>query len=307
LKLAPLIGIYLQQQQSVALNGFGRFYIDNQAVHNEEPDKHSKAQSPIRFEFNPAITTDPEFVNYIVKETGKIRPLAIADLESYTSLARQLLNISKPFVIEGVGTLMSDNKGGLDFLPGNFEPPKVNTDNDREKKIRRAGDLHQERATDTSYNYAKDDDKGGFNIKKMAGLLLAAAILAVGAWAVYKFIINKKDGSKKPAVENISNNGGTADTSTVKKETTPNTVAPVPAADGSTFRIVVKQITSKAEAVAYLNVYTGRGHKMTMVAAPDSSSFKMKIGITKPLADTLSAKDSIRKFYFPKERPYVEL
>jgi hypothetical protein len=304
--------MYLQQHPSVAINGFGRFYIDNQAVYNEDPDKPSKAHSPVRFEHNPGIVTDLDFIDFVMKETGKIRPLAIADLESYTSLARQLLNISKPFVIEGVGTLVSDNRGGLDFTPGNFEPPKLTPDNDREKKLRKANDVPSDRDTETGYGYGRDDDRGGagFNVKKMLLLFVAAAVLGVAGWAVYEYVLNKKDNAQKVQVkenETAGDKGVAKDTSTLQKDTSRNKTAMPLTPDGSVFRLVIKQIASKAEATAYLKKFVSRGHSMIMVAAPDSSSFTMKLRINRPIADTATARDSVRKFYFPKEKVYIEL
>ncbi|MFN8244987.1 MAG: hypothetical protein U0T56_01200 [Ferruginibacter sp.] len=37
-------------------------------------------------------------------KTRKIKPLATSDLESFTMLGKQFMNIGKPLILEGLGT-----------------------------------------------------------------------------------------------------------------------------------------------------------------------------------------------------------
>ena len=46
-----------------------------------------------------------------------MKALASSDLCSYIELARQFLNIGKPFQIEGIGTLVRNKSGELEFTP----------------------------------------------------------------------------------------------------------------------------------------------------------------------------------------------
>ncbi len=91
----------------------------------------------IRYQPKNITTADDEFINFIRTETGKIKPLAESDLDSFLSDGKILLNIGKPFHIEGIGSIMKNKAGQLEFTPGepvlmrlesyNNEPKEENT------------------------------------------------------------------------------------------------------------------------------------------------------------------------------------
>ena len=59
----------------------------------------------IQYVQKPVSAPDEEFIDFIRRETGKIKPLAESDLDSFLSDGKILLNIDKPFHIEGIGSL----------------------------------------------------------------------------------------------------------------------------------------------------------------------------------------------------------
>jgi hypothetical protein len=295
LKLSPLIGQYLQTNKSVNIEGFGKFFIDEFSSLTEENDRHSKNPSPIQYNHTPTVPTDPDFINYIIKETGKIRPLAIADLETYTALAKQLLNISKPFVIEGVGTLVNNNKGSFDFIPGHFEPPKINTDSEKEKKLRNAGNLQStDRLSEENYQYGREEKKS-FSFKPRQALLLVVGLAVAGlaAWAVLRYMNKKeKPASEKPKIE-TNTTAETADTLTKKK-----VAPPVVITDSNqviTYK-VIHEIAGKDRAdkrFAKLKEYNDK----TEMEALDALNYKLFVRVTSPARDTARKRDSVRANY----------
>ena len=72
----------------------------------------------IRFSQKNILKPDEEFIEFIRTHTGKIRPLAESDLESFISDGKILLNIGKPFHLEGIGTLQKSRAGTYEFYPG---------------------------------------------------------------------------------------------------------------------------------------------------------------------------------------------
>ncbi len=61
---------------------------------------------------------DEDLIDFIRKHTGKIRPLAESDLETFVADGKLMLNIGKPFHIEGIGTLQKNREGVYEFTPG---------------------------------------------------------------------------------------------------------------------------------------------------------------------------------------------
>jgi hypothetical protein len=311
LKLSPLIAQYLQSNKSVSIEGFGRFFIDETSYYAEEPEKAAKGGlAPVRFEYAPQVSTDVAFIDFVVKETGKIRPLAIADMESYISLAKQLLNISKPFVIEGVGTLVNNNRGVFDFIPGNFEPPRINTDNEREKKLRSAGEVHKDQPSIENYQYGESGRRGNNgNTKKIAiALALLVAIGALG-WLGYTFLI-KKGGNKQATSGTVQTDSLSSDTS--KTDTAKKNVPVKPTITDSNQVItykVIHEIALKPRAdkrFATLQSYNDK----TEMEPLDSTRYKLFVRVTSAVKDTTRKRDSVRANYkngIYKGPVYVEL
>lgn len=296
MKLSYLIGQYLQANRSVNIEGFGKFFIDELSPLPDENDRPSKNNPlPIRYTYAPNIPTDDAFITFIIQQTGKIRPLAIADLDTYTSLAKQLLNISKPFVIESVGTLVNNNKGVYDFIPGIYEPPKISTEGEREKKLRSAGEQYNtDRLTAENFQYGREEKKGfSFKPKQALFLLLGIVAAVLIAWAVMRYL-NKKDKPATAATTTEQNNPP-ANSDTLNQKKNP---APVVFTDSNqviTYK-VIHEVANKIRADARYNKLKSYNDKTEMEAI-DSASYKLFVRVTSAVRDTARKKDSIRGNY----------
>ena len=82
----------------------------------------------VQFQNANIAAADKELISFICENTGKIRPLAISDLDSYLHLGTEMLNIGKPFYLEGIGTITKNKSGKFDFSPGEYTLIKENTD-----------------------------------------------------------------------------------------------------------------------------------------------------------------------------------
>ncbi|MGN6293173.1 MAG: hypothetical protein ACTHMV_10560 [Chitinophagaceae bacterium] len=126
MKITSLLTQYLYNHHRLDLPGIGTFLLDPSAINALENSKQRSAVlEGISFENNPNLKESPELVAYISAQTGKMKPLAAADLESYIEVAQQFLNIGKPFTFEGIGTLVKVNLKECEFVPISISTDKV--------------------------------------------------------------------------------------------------------------------------------------------------------------------------------------
>ena len=120
MKLSSLFSKYLYQEKKLRLPGIGEFTLDPSITVPDVSDKlFADFLQNIRFNQIQINAPDEQFINFIRTETGKIKPLAESDLESFLSDGKILLNIGKPFYIEGIGSLQKHVKVFLSLKPAN--------------------------------------------------------------------------------------------------------------------------------------------------------------------------------------------
>ncbi len=125
----------------------GSFTLDADAVIPQAADRIGQvAATGIQFRNGVVRAADDSLVNFIKEHTGKMKSLAASDLDFYLTTGRQLLNIGKPFYIEGIGTLIKNKEEGFDFTPGEYmiarleEPGREGAAHDvpmRDREVRR--------------------------------------------------------------------------------------------------------------------------------------------------------------------------
>lgn len=126
-KFDTLLSNYLYSNKNVDVEGLGTFSLDENFI--LPPDAEKAAFYPlegIQFKYNNRAETSPELLDYLVQQTGKIRSLMSADFSSYVAEIRQFVNIGKPWVIEGIGTLQKTKVGGYELVPGEAMSERVN-------------------------------------------------------------------------------------------------------------------------------------------------------------------------------------
>ena len=118
MKLAPILAEYLYQNKRLELPGIGVFRLRQSIISGEDNNKQIEftGESPISFEANASLKESPELINFISSQTGKMKALAAADLDSHLVLAQQFINIGKPFLFEGIGSLTKTKSGQYEFF-----------------------------------------------------------------------------------------------------------------------------------------------------------------------------------------------
>ena len=111
MKLEQLIVQYLYNSKKVSIENIGTFTITPNVSIPIDLDKDSALpEGAIQFDYNNKQDKDKGLIEFIVQQSHKILPLATSDLESYSLLANQFLNLGKPLVIEGIGTLQKNQE-----------------------------------------------------------------------------------------------------------------------------------------------------------------------------------------------------
>jgi hypothetical protein len=316
LKIAPLLAQYLYTNKRLDLPGIGSFLLDpsfNMEPENPKQNRPSMLEG-VTFENNTSVKESPELIQFISTHSGKIKALASADLDSHLQLARQFINIGKPFLFEGIGSLTKNqNDGGYSFAPGHLLAEKVV----KETPVKETSAEKEENAADLGkVFYAK---KTATNWKKplVVLLLLAGIGLAIwGGYAVYKKTTAKND---EPVTEETTNQGNVIstdtmqtkkDTSTITKDTSTATPSVTPtqtmtAATGS-YKFVIETAT-KERALSRFAKLSKMGIQNLNMETADSLTFKLFFIIPSSSLDTARIVDSLRRNYTPKgNRAYVE-
>ncbi|HEV2353379.1 MAG TPA: hypothetical protein VGR89_04005, partial [Puia sp.] len=129
----------------------------------------------IHFQNASIPAADDKLVDFIKVHTGKMKSLAAADLDFFLTTGRQLLNIGKPFYLEGIGTLIKNKEGYFDFTPGEY-------------MVTRLDEPAQERRTAYEEPIRDREPKGtGTKQGMLLGLIIfGAAAIAWGGYYLYK-------------------------------------------------------------------------------------------------------------------------
>ncbi len=294
MKTEQLIVQYLYKNKKVTLQDIGSFVLSPEI--NIAPDADKDMALPpdaISFEYDPKAIADEGLVNYIVEHTRKIRPLATSDLESFIILNKQFLNIGKPLVLEGLGTLEKAQAGGYSFTQAGTshympeEAPKIVTENYNDT---------------VSFATPPKEKSAGNGKAALIGIIAVAAVaVALAAW----YFINRNSGETDTAVtEILTEDSATAKQDTIKaslqqlpvKDSMP---APKALTDTNSFYIVIREYNNKEKAEKALAKLTSYGNRLTLVAV-DSAHYKLRMPFKLPVADTLRIKDSLAKYFAAK-------
>ncbi|MEP7238334.1 MAG: hypothetical protein ABI685_10730 [Ferruginibacter sp.] len=286
MKIEQLLVQHFYNCGEVTLQGMGNFTLSPDFVSPRDNDKDVEIpENAIAFTYNARATEDEALINFIVQQTRKMKALAAADLDSYLVLGKQFLNIGKPFKIEGMGMLVKNQQGDLEFTKGHSFHAKMET----------SPAALKEKAVNPDISFATEAKSKPVNKKGLliAALVIGLGLIAVSAW--YFFI--RKPNTDKVADAPITNID-TPKTTVAKPDTVSlPTAKTLPAPDGYTFKVVFMVTIDSAAAISKMNVLTARHHKVIMYQT-DPLHYKLAEPFTLPLSDTTRIKDSLNNYYY---------
>jgi len=309
----------LYQTRKLDLPGIGSFTLDAGTVIPQESDRMGQIPaSGITFKNANITTADEALILFLKEHTGKMKSLVSADLDFYLTTGRQLLNIGKMFYLEGIGTLVKNKEGKLDFTPGDYMVAKVEDPNAERKS--------------TSFDEApRQQETGTSNSRQMLLLIGLIGGLIVIGWGGY--YLYKRNTYVEPTADNRAtvipetttprtdtttaaaggdSNGTVAKTDSLAKPAstqpgttpaatqpvTPPPVAanPVPTGDQILFHFVILETSNKNRALRRYNQLLGYQLNIKM-EQKDSAYFKLYFPIAATIRDTTHIKDSLADVY----------
>jgi len=252
-------------------------------------------QSKIDFVFDKKAETTPGLIEFIAASLNKNKNLVAADIESYLLETRQWINISKSYVLEGMGELIMDKNSMLQFRQMAPLSPKEEESRRRHPQIK-----------ETNYNTEPRRNKrsGVFAFATIIILL----ILGGAGWFVYNSFINKPKNNEmisndQPApVVPDSTPKKAPDTTTVTPKTDsasqPATRQPVAAADSNHYKYIFEVTLNRDRAVSRTEQLNSYGNKAGFDSVPGGAfmRYRLYLEVTAPSSDTLRIKDSLAKY-----------
>jgi hypothetical protein len=286
LKLAALLAGYLYQQKKLNLAGIGTFLLDPSARTN--PDAQHLSEG-ITFEHKASVKPDDNLVDFISAETGKMKTLASSDLASYVELGLQFLNIGKPLQIEGIGTLVKNKSGELEFTADHLMVAKV-----KETGIKELSATSISDGLLTTYETLRPKEEKSPRSKKFFLAFLALATIAAIVWIGYRLNQPNLSAVTESAQEIASPVADTtkmvAPVDTVK--TVRETVTKNP---DNTYRFVI-EVAGKKRAF-YRYTMLKKGDLPVLMSTTDSTTFKLYLVLPATSADTARIADSLTSRY----------
>jgi hypothetical protein len=287
LKLAPILANYLYREKKLNLAGIGTFSLDQ----NSRTQNERSSSEGISFTHDASTTEDEGLINYISKETGKMKSLASSDLNSYLEIARQFLNIGKPFQFEGIGTLVKHKNEQLEFTADHLLTDKV-----KETGIRELSATSISDEALTTYESLKPQVEKNNSYKKF--FLAGLAVVTIAAIVfVSKRIYQKDTPVEQPLVnESVPVNDTTkyispaADTVVANKQTT--TTATINKTD---YRFVI-EVANRRRALSRYSILK-KGNLPIQISTNDSVTYKLFFVLPATPADTARMADSLSTWY----------
>ncbi len=288
-KIESLLTEYLQKHGHLALAGIGVIRHEGSGVVELDEDSGGYRFAPgsLSFEHSPKTEMDGELVAHIARETGKMKSLVGSDIESFLHFGQELINISKPFHIMGLGVLQKTAQQTVEFIQE--DEPKAGIERGRKNG-------HESRHQRNKSTHLDDSGRrGGASIPKAAVWTLGLFILLGAGYALYRL-------SGKPSVTETAGGSGTKREATAASSTdsTPAEKPTANAGEANTsaaggFRVVIEYAYRERALKRYADLKEW-GHDIRMTTL-DSQQFKMFIPIDAPLSDTAKHRDSLRLFF----------
>jgi hypothetical protein len=314
LKIATLLAQYLYSRKKLNLPGFGTFLLDSSFITEQVHPKNTKPITieGISFEYNPSVKESPDLLQFISENSGKIKALAAADLESHLELAKEFINIGKTFLFEGIGQVSKVQTGGLAFTPGHLNTEKLTSHIPLENV---ASTFIEEPAADYKNIFAIKKEKRNWKKPIAILLLLGGIVFAIwGGYSIYKRktairklsvneVNNDKEKKEKSFPDSVINQTDTITNTTVNQ--TGNPIIPSINIPTGKFKFIV-EIANKERGLKRFSTLKGYGLNIQM-ETNDSVKFKLFFILPANIADTARMVDSLKKIYTPPgNTAYIE-
>lgn len=296
MKIEQLIAEFLYQEKKVTLTEIGTFIlnVDIKTPSNEEATI-TPPEGSITFQYNTQAAIDENLVKFIITKTGKIRPLALSDLDSFLILGKQFLNLGKPFTLKNIGMLLKNSKNQYEFSQDHRITLNLEHQNDS-PKIDEPETISTEPVIDFSSSTKKKPRtiKGKFIIFSILILIITGLILFLIKYDFFdsksKIILSK--------IEKGNKNSDTLDKASVSPDTT---ALKNQTPDLNYYNIIVRSFKDSSDAAKALKkILKKTSNKNLIIYKSNDSKYKIAVHFQFNLTDSTRILDSIKKTYGKK-------
>lgn len=276
MKLAPVLLKYLAIHKQLDLPGLGTFLSDQNDDPNVDFTKKDDILTNLRFEQRKITSFDDSLVEFISKETGKMKVLALSDIQSQLDDLLYYLHTGKQFNLQGFGLLSAQPDGSITFS--------------REKRF--PDDKKKEATTylqpqHLPNQFAKEKNNKNQRVKPTI-IILTLALIAIAATTWYYVQSNSsREGEEVPA-ETVKSEP-VPDTASAKPETPAKPVVQTAPPDHYTYLL---EIAAKPRAIKRYTQLKTLNWPVELVTK-DSITFRLIMRLPVAGADTTRIKDSL--------------
>ena len=280
LKLSALLTEYLLANKRLDLPGIGTFSTSETA--GEEYGNITSSRpgdtADISFENNPGIKEVPELVQFLSSRTGKMKALIAADFESHLMQARQFINIGKPFLFEGIGSLSKLKAGGFEFIA-------------KKQKDLTSKEITNTSSTEdsfTSFGNIFSKAKTKITWKKSGLILLILASVGLAVWLGYITYRNTKSEIPQATIEKKQETIPVTDNQPAKKDSIKKNVPEIKPVH---YKFILEKAIERRAFERYSRL-KNYGWAIQMETA-DSLEYKLFLSLQIPADDTSRVIDSL--------------
>jgi hypothetical protein len=306
LKVAGLLTQFLYQHKKLNIPGIGQFSIDASVSIPDHTDKnYQDFLQYIQFTPKQISRPDDELIDFIRVKTGKIKPLAESDLDSYLSDCKLLLNIGKPLYIDGIGTLNKNKDGSFEFSHG-----QPMTERMESLPPEKGPEKHGERKFLYNNEYTSQSTGQTNVLRKLlivAGILIGLGVIVWGGYLLYSKKTNPAvepnnlvsetfDTSEAKVTSDTGLQVNEIDSSTIKKEAT----------TAGTYKFIC-EVTSTRERALSRYAILQQNNKQYKMETKDSVHFTIYVLLPSAPADTTHKKDSLKAWYWGERPRYIRI
>lgn len=288
MKLSPLLAQFLTTNKQLSLTGLGRFILDD--------------SGGIAFQQDITVKEDTELVRFIAEQSGKMKSLVSADLDSSLELARQFLNIGKPYLFEGIGTLSKNKSGNYEFTQ--------NTNSTERGKDGMGDGRDMTSTTENSFTdyeemFSPKKPKGPAT-KKIATWVVAIAGLTLAVYGGY-LVYNNSKNKKVTIVKKQEPVITPVDTLSKRSDSIPPIAQEPDSATTNTgmYRFVIEKAARQRAFYRYDNLKNKNFIDVKM-DTKDSVLFSLYFLLPSAPADTAHKRDSLQRLYGTRGRTTIE-
>jgi hypothetical protein len=304
LKLPQLLSQFLYQNKTLALPGIGVFTLAS-TFSVPELQIEGQPQTVQGISYRQELVQKPgaELIDFLHKYTGKMKPLAESDLESYLQLGIQLLNIGKPFHFEGIGSIIKNKEDRYEFVPGEYSTVKLTLPSEEKTEMAEK----RKKVLDAPEKEYSPQSKTAKGILLMIGIIGGIAVIAWAGYSLYKkkTVASGDDTGSELVLKKDSAQLAKSDTSVtgIQPAPTPGKKDSVSIlqkhGDTAMYKFVILSTTNKNRALKRFNQL--RSFELSVkMDTKDSSFFKVYFPIYTLPRDTLHIKDSLSDYYATK-------